>query len=179
MPAPGQNFFADAIPDLRPAEESLPPTFWEQHGQTILLAGLTVVLVLTLLILWRRRKLPAASVSPEQIARETLRKLEGAPDNSVLAGLVLHALRQYIPAALVWPPGELTADEIVLRLNSEKKLATELNAEIIILLQQCEQRHFFSGQLKEAGRLAARALAVVKKIEAAKVQNATPPQSQR
>jgi LPXTG-motif cell wall-anchored protein len=157
----------------------LPPTFWEHHGPIILLAGLTGILVLTLLLFWRRRRLPAVSLPPEQIARETLRKLEGAPDNSILAGLVLHALRQYIPAALAWPPGELTAGEINLRLGSEKKFAAELNEEITVLLQQCEQRQFFSGRLEEAGRLAARALAVVEKIEATKKQNSTPLANQR
>jgi len=178
MPVSGHLYFADAIPELRPAEGLLPPTFLEQHGQTIMLAGLTGILVLVLWLFWRRRKLPAVSLPPEQVIRKTLRGLEGVLDNSVLAGLVLQALRQYIPAALAWPRGELTADEMIFRLGSEKKFAAELNEEITGLLRECEQKQFCSRRLDGAGRLAARALAVVEKVEAAKMQNAKPPVSQ-
>jgi len=73
------SIIADAIPELRPAEELLPTPFWEQHSQTVLLAGLAVVLLVTLLF-WRRRKPPAGTLPPAQIASEALRKLEGARD---------------------------------------------------------------------------------------------------
>jgi len=169
--------FADAIPELRPAEGLLPPTFWERHGLELLLLVLLGMLLL-LLFLWARWKVAAALPTPEQIVRKTLLPLETAPENSILAGLVLKALRAYLPAALAWPPGERTVDEIILRLQVEPKLAAELNAEIASLLRHCEQRQFFTGRLGRDGRLASRAQVIVEKVAAVTGQNSTLPAPQ-
>jgi hypothetical protein len=164
--------FAGAIPDLQPIEELLPPTFWEQHRNTILLGSLLTIVIAVAVVWWFRRMRPAVKLPPAEIARAALQKLELGPDNGYLAGLVLKALQKYLRAAIsTLPRGELTVDEIIPQLQKEKSLTPELKQEIAALLRQCEQCHFFSGRLETSGKLATRALDVIGKIEAARVES--------
>lgn len=166
---------AEVIPDLQPVEDLLPPTFWERHGELVLLACLLVGLLLMLAPRWRRRARSSPPRAPASVARETLWRLEGAPDNSYLAGLVLQALRQYFGASLVARPGTgRTADEIIIQLQSEKSIGPELKGEIVELLEHCQQRHFYSGRLTLEAGLAMRALIVVEKLEAFKLSTTSP-----
>jgi hypothetical protein len=161
---------AEVIPVLQPVEDLLPPTFWERHGQTVLQACLLIGLLLILALSWRRRARSVPPPVPASVARETLWRLVGAPDNSHLAGLVLQTLRQYLGATLAARPRtERTADEIITQLQSEKAIRPELQGEIIGLLQQCQRRHFYAGHLALETGLATRALIVVEKLEAAKL----------
>ena len=172
--APALWSFAAAIPDLRPIEELLPPTFWEQHRVAILLGGLLGLAILAVAV-WRfRRVRPVVVLPPAEVARKTLQRLEAGPDNSVLAGAVLKTLRHYLPAAIpTLSRGELTADEIVGHLDRKSSLPPELRNEISLLLRQCEQRQFFSGRQDAHTKLATRALDVIRKIEATQIHPAT------
>jgi hypothetical protein len=161
--------FAAVVPDLQPIENLLPPTFWERHGAALLGGGLLVLLLLLVgvAIGWRRRGRPAVVIPPADAARRLLQQLEGGPDNGFLAGRVLQTLRQYLVAALpVLPPGERTVEEIIPHLEMDSRLTAEVKAEIVALLRQCERRQFFTGRSEAPAGFAARALAVVGKIEA-------------
>lgn len=176
MSAPAEHFlsvFAGAIPDLRPVEELLPPTFWEQHRATVLPGALLAAGIFGVLLWWLRRARPVVVTPPAALARAALQKLESGPDNSFLAGLVLKTLRQYLPAVIpVLRHRELTVDEIIPQLQRETSLPGELKDEIAALLRQCEQRQFFSGRLDTSVRLAAGALDLISRIEAVRVEPA-------
>lgn len=173
----GFIFFAATLPELRPVEELLPPVVREQTVIIILLA------VLAGGFGWwcrQRRKSAVLTVSPGTSARTQLQELEKVPESSQLAGQVLLAIRQYIPAALGWPSAERTTDELLLQLQAEKNLPETLKAEITGLLQVCERRQFSCQSPVAIGQLASRALAVVLKIEtlefeAAQLQNRLEP----
>jgi len=166
------SVFAGVIPDLRPVEELLPPTFWEQHRVAILGGALVGTAVFTVVFWWLRGARPAVVASPAAIARAALQKLEPGPDNGFLAGLVLKVLREYLAAVIpALLRRELTVDEMIPPLQRETSLSRELKDEIAALLRQCEQRQFFSGRLHvPATKLAARSLELINKIEAARVE---------
>ena len=169
-------FISSAIPDLQPIEELLPPTFWEQHRVAILLGGLLALAIFVVVAWWLRRTRPVQVAPPADLARKALRKLETGPDNGLLAGAVLKTLRGYLPAAIpTLPRGELTADEMIVPLRHEAALAPELREEIAVLLHQCEQRQFFHGRFDTPSGLAARALALIDKVEAAQAGSSAIP----
>ncbi|MEI7728691.1 MAG: hypothetical protein WCO56_03935 [Verrucomicrobiota bacterium] len=169
--------FGSTLPDLRPIEELLPPTIWEQYGGAILLVGLLSLLVLATVVWWCRGTRSVVTPSPADIAREALRKLEFEPDGSALAGSVLQTLRHYLPAVIpMLPRGELTADEIAGQLSQQSSLTVELKDDITALLRQCERRQFDARNRATSPRLVADALLVVGKIETARVKRQdTPP----
>ncbi len=161
---------AEVIPDLRPMEELLPPTFREQHGSAILLMGLLALVVSMATVWWRRRVRPTVLQPPVAVALEALRKLESEPENGALACSVLQVLRRYFAGVMPkWPHRDLTAEEMVLQLNLDSFLHPELINEITALLRRCEQRQFYTGRLLTS-RLAGCALGVVRNIEAARAK---------
>lgn len=156
-------FFADAIPDLLPAEAPLPPTSWEQDR---LAPGLILFAALLMaFFLWQKRRNQPAHLSPTQIASKKLQELQTAPNNSYLAGLVLQVLRQYLSAKLAWPATELNAEEIVSHVREEKDLPSDLANEIAALIYQCQERQFSAGRMENVNELPSRSLAVIQRIE--------------
>lgn len=166
---------AGALPGLRPIEDLLPPTFGERYGVPLLLCLLGALMVSAAAAWWFRRARPAVASSPAEAARSVLGQLVSEPDDGALAGSVLKTLRHYFPAVCpALPRGELTAGELATLLGRELAWAPELKAEATVLLRQCERRQFQSGRRPEAARLAARALDLIGKIEAARAASPAP-----
>jgi hypothetical protein len=164
------SVFASVIPDLRPVEELLPPTFWEKHRGAILSGAFLAALVFVVAFRWLRRTRPVTVTPPATVARTTLQELKTAPDNGFLAGVVLNALRQYLESLVpALQRRKLTVDEIIRQLERETSLPHELQNEIAILLRQCERWQFSKGRRDLPAKLANRALDLIARIEATRV----------
>ena len=167
------------IPDLRAPENPLPPGVWEQHGESLGVTGLLLLVGVVGWVWWSRRPKRRMPVSPLAVAREQLRPLVGQAETGALAGQVGRTMRGYLMATVkTLPPGELTADEIAVRLPVVAPwLGKELLSGVIQLLQECDRLKFstlpVAGPLNLAGR-AQDLLDKLAAVQAAEAQRVPP-----
>lgn len=168
----------ESIPDLRPPENVLPPSFWEQHGGLMVVGG---VLLLTVAIVgfWCfRRRTQSATPSPLSIAREGLLQLANQPGSDVVAGQVGGLLRRYLVASFkTLPPAELTADELAARLPRVAPwLGAELLGQVTSLLTECDRLKYAHppGPVPNPAQRAVELLERVASVQAAE-QRRVPP----
>jgi len=145
------------IPDLRPPENPIAPTLWqqisEQHRTAAIVTGVLLLAVAVLLVWWWRRPRRRPPVMAASVAREQLRQLAALPEDGALAGQVARVLRTYLTAAVrTLPQAELTAEEIAGRLPAAAPwLGTALIAEINVLLRECDRMKFASAPAAKGG----------------------------
>jgi hypothetical protein len=168
----GLSLFAqastNALPALAPPYGEIPPTFWEQHGTMILVAG-TAVITLTVLILWKlfQPKQPEI-LAPEILAREALTKLLRQSEDGIFLSEVSQILRRYVIAAFELPAAELTTTEFCAALAASKKIGTELSGFISNFLRACDERKFSTSHAAAPLNAATRALELVALTENAR-----------
>jgi hypothetical protein len=161
-------------PTLSPAYPEIPPTFWEQHGSTILVGGITLI-VLAVLILWKMfQPRPAVILPPEIVAREALAKLLRQPEDGELLSEVSQNLRRYVVAAFELPASELTTTEFCAALAGSEKISAELAQAISNFLRECDERKFSPACSTAPFNAAARALELVDLAEKRRTQISTP-----
>lgn len=163
---PGAVTAADILPDLYPPEELVKPTFWEQYGSLMALAGLVMLALGWFIFLWLRRPRPVVEEPPAIRARRVLQELSLKPEDGEVAGQVSRTVRKYLLSAAALPPGELTSEEIAWRLQQDESFEQELRLKTVELLRQCDAVKFSTVPPRSPANLAARALALVDKIEA-------------
>jgi hypothetical protein len=130
------------MPELKPPHGELPPSFWEQYGWVVLIAGIVGVVLLAGLILLLSRPKPMAPTLPEALARQTLDLLRGRGENGEVLVNVSRILRGYLVFALGLPPTELTTTEICAALEATPMIPPEMASGIGKFLQQCDERKF-------------------------------------
>jgi hypothetical protein len=158
----------NALPALAPPYGEIPPTFWEQHGTMILVAGITAI-ALAVLISWKIfHPKPPVILPPEVLAREALTKLLRQPEDGKLLSNVSQILRRYVTAAFELPAAELTTTEFCAALAASVKVGTEPAQTISDFLRACDERKFSTSPAAAPLNAATRALELVALTENAR-----------
>jgi hypothetical protein len=168
------NYVPGKIPDLRPPQGPLPPTYWEQHGSVIILGALAALVALAVLIWLVRRPKPVVTVSPGVAARQALAALRGQPEDGPRAAAASQHLRSCVQAALQLPPGERTPEELLASVRGDARVSSDLVSRLGALLQECDARAFAPVPPPGQPALVERALGVVAQFEAAGAPVAAP-----
>ena len=160
----------ETIPDLRPPENPVAPTFLEQHQGAVGFGGAVLLVVVVFLIWWWRRPRLVSLVPPVEVARQNLFLLAKLPEDGALAGHVSRVLRNYLAAALPeLSLAELTPEEIAAQLPGVAPwLAVTVKAEVITLLRECSRLKFSSVPVSVTLKPVARAQQLVEQIESAR-----------
>jgi hypothetical protein len=155
---------------LRPPYGELPPTFWQQHGPTLILATPAVVLIAAIFTWLMLRPRPAAIPPPEIQARRALEDFLSRPENGAVLSKISQILRGYLVAAFDLPPGEPTTAEFCRIISSQARIGAELSSAVSEFLRQCDERKFSPQPPAEPLGGASRALELVALGEARRAQ---------
>ena len=190
LPSSALALDTNKIPDLRPPLTELPPTFdelprlfFEQHFQQIVWLGPLAIIGVLLLI--RVLTPPPWTIArPGALARRALKALRGRPDDVAIASEVARQLRRFTQVTLNLPPGELTTEELLSALRHQlfaPSPSPELHDALARLLRDCDALHFAPVTPAVGPGFAARALEIVRQIEAqlqkTSIQSAAVPES--
>lgn len=156
---------ADKIPKLAPPYPELPPTFWEQHGNAIIISGIFLVALVAVGLWLCLRKKPVAIVPAEVQARSELKALQALPEDGAVLSKTSQALRRYFIAAFALPPGEYTTAEFCRIVSGHEKIGAELSSSVVALLRSCDENKFSPMSTTPLGA-AARALELIERGEA-------------
>lgn len=155
------------IPDLRPPEELIPPTFWEQHGGMVVAGAALVVVALSIAVWLLRRPKPALPpVPPEEQARRALGALKDRPEDVALVDEVSRILRSYLQTVFLPGREELTTEEMHAELSRRTGLPPEMLAALRELLKECDARKFAPVPPPAPRGGVSRALDLVDRLEA-------------
>ena len=130
------------IPKLRPPHPEIPPTFLEQHGMQMVIAGLALLGFVALVVWLVTRPKPPIIVPPEVQARQALEALRSAPADGAALSRVSQILRRYIIAAFQLPPGEITTTEFCRALTNHSSIGPEFATAATEFLRNCDERKF-------------------------------------
>lgn len=135
------NTAAD-IPPLNPPLPEIPPTFLEEHGTAMILAGVAVLAVLSAIIYFLLKPRPRPPVPPEDEARAALEPLRTVPETGRVLSQVSQTLRHYFTSAFGLPPVEMTTTDFALELKGSENVGPELGEATIQLLCECDEHKF-------------------------------------
>ncbi len=146
----------EAIRDIRPAVD-LPLETW----QITTIAGILLILLLTLIYLIRKRRGQRSGISiiPPDPYHKALQELESALqliqrlDQRPFATGITDAVRGYLAAVFSLPAPECTTEEVLEQLPNVALLTEELRENITYLLQQCDLAKFTKLQFEQPERL--------------------------
>jgi hypothetical protein len=130
------------VPKLVPPYSELPPTFWEQHGLTIVLSSFVGLLIVGALVWFLRRSKPVVALPPEVQARLALEALRPKVEDGAVLSQVSQILRRYLRATFELPSEELTTTEFCRVMSSHEKVGVELAAKVSDFLRRCDERKF-------------------------------------
>ncbi len=153
------------LPPLQPPHAILPPSFWEQHVWAVVAVDVLLLALLVLLILWVRRRMPAAIIPPAVLARRDLEALRDQTEDGVLLMKASVILRRYVTFACGLPPGELTSAELCQTVAARPLFSPGLAAAIADFFRQCDERKFRADPPASNLGAVVTALALVEKIE--------------
>src|SRR5204862_5572803 len=108
----------------------IPPTFWEQYGQWVVVGCIVLAVVMCLAIWFLTRPKPPQVVPAEIQAREAFEKLRAKPEDGALLSRVSQILRGYVTAAFDLPAGELTTTEFCQQIAENPRIGQELSRAI-------------------------------------------------
>jgi hypothetical protein len=145
---PGGAFAMDTNElQLLPAYGELPPTFWGQHHEGIVVVAV-MFLGLMMFLTWRWLRPKAATVlSPEQIAREALGKIARQPENGNTLSAVSQILRLYLGCVLGFPGDGMTTAEFRAALAVCPGVDARFVEAVTTLLRACDRDKFSAGQV--------------------------------
>jgi len=163
------------LPPLAPAYGQLRPTFWEQHGTAVLIAGFAFLLLAGALVWLIFRPQPPVIVPPGILAREALLRLRAQPETGQILSEISQALHRYLIAVLGLPPVESSTAEFCAMLLANEKLGSETARAVGAFLRECDARKFSPLSPPAPLNAADRALAIISDLERqwapARVQN--------
>jgi hypothetical protein len=153
------------LPPLAPAYGELQSSFWERHGNKILIGGFEYLVLAAVLawIIFRPR--PPMIVPPIVQARESLTKLLSQPENGKVLSEVSQILQHYICAAFKFPWGEMTTGEFSTALAANQQVGPELAQSVSGFLRECDERKFSTRNSSAPLNAASRALELVGQTE--------------
>jgi hypothetical protein len=155
----------NVLPPLAPAYPELPPTFWEQHQSTLIIAGFAFLAVAFLFLrVWLRPETPVI-LPPEVQARQSLAHLRNqSEDGNVLSG-VSQILRRYVGETFNLPDPGLTTAEFCSALERHPQLGSELAAVLSSFLRECDVRKFSPANPAMPFNAVSRALELIAAME--------------
>jgi hypothetical protein len=154
-------FAQEAQPSLHPPHGELPPTFWEQHGLTVILIGLVLILLAGVTVWWWRRPKPAVVLPPEVRARTALEELAGRPEDGTVLSQASQILRRYVVEAFELSPGEFTTAEFCRVTNDSDKIGDQLAGQLAGFLRECDERKFSRSDAAAPTNAVTRALELI------------------
>ena len=164
----------DAIPPLRPPHAEMPPTFWEQHGMWVVIAGILLLALVCAAVWFLTRPRPPVVVPPDVQARLALEPLREQPEDGALLSRVSQILRHYVAAAFDLPSGELTTAEVCRAIDGHASIGPELSAALSEFLRQCDQRKFSPPAPAPPFSAVAQALKLIDQAQARRLALAQP-----
>jgi hypothetical protein len=163
---------------LSPPYGELPPTFWEQHGTSIVVAGLGLIALVAFGLWLVFRPRPKKIIPPEVQAREALEKLRRQPEDGMVLSRVSQVVRNYFIAAFQLSPGEFTSAEFSRELARSDKINSELSMVVVEFLRDCDARKFSMTTGSTNVDAANRALNLVEQAERRRAQLLQPSETQ-
>jgi hypothetical protein len=160
----------DAIPPLRPPRGEIAPTFWEQNGAWIIIAGVLLLGVIAAAVWWLMRPRPAVVLPPEVLARKALEPLRQRAEDGEVLSQVSQILRRYVSVAFGLPPGEMTTADFCRAIADQGWLGADLSATLGGFLRQCDERKFAPSAPTTALGAVAQASKLIELAEARRVQ---------
>jgi hypothetical protein len=156
---------ASEIPPLLPAYGELPPTFWELHQTTIIVAGFAFLALVFLFLKTMLRAKTPKILSPEVEARQALTSLQNEPEDGNTLSTVSQILRRYVSKAFNLPNHELTTSECCVALARNESIGADLSEKISSFLRECDVRKFSPAHLAAPIAPVHRALELVELAE--------------
>lgn len=127
---------------LVPPYGEMQPTFWELHGEAVIvITGALVVAVVCavwLALLPRRVEPPA----PVLVARKELAQLSRRPEDGACLSAVSQVLRRYFISAFRLADGELNTSEFSAAIAAKPEIGAELAKPLADFLRECDERKF-------------------------------------
>ena len=139
LPLQGQT---NIMPALQPPYGELPATFWEQHGTSVVVAGLGMIALVAFGVRLFFRPKPKIIIPPEVQARQALTALRELPEDGAVLSRVSQTVRNYFIAAFQLSPGEYTTAEFGRTLAGCEKLDDALTTVATDFLRGCDARKF-------------------------------------
>lgn len=155
----------NALPSLAPPYGEMGPTFWEQHGNgmlVIIFASIAVVGAILWIVL--RPKVPVV-VPPEVSARESLGRLARQPETGNVLSEISQTLRRYAVAAFGLPGGQSTTKEFSEALAGSEKVGPDLARTVSTFMRECDERKFSPAHPGTPLQAADRALEIILEME--------------
>lgn len=132
----------EEIPPLLPPRGEMPPTFGEQYGVWLVLAGIVAFLLVCGAVWFLLRPRPATVIPPAAQARTELEQLRQKPEDGAVLTRVSQVLRRYVAAAFGLTPEERTTAEFCNALGSVEEVGPELSSDLTRFLKECDIRKF-------------------------------------
>ena len=132
----------NALPALLPPYGELPPTFWEQHTTSIVVAGLGMIALVASGLWLIFRPKPKIIIPPEVQARQALEILRQQPEDGVVLSRVSQVVRNYFIMAFQLAPGEFTTAEFSRALSGHEQIGAELSTAVAGFLRDCDDQKF-------------------------------------
>jgi hypothetical protein len=127
---------------LAPPYPEIQPTIWETYHWAIMIGGIFFLSALGLLLWGIFKSKPAATQTPEDMARVALAKLSGRPEDGACLSQISQTLRHYFSVAFQLPAGEMTTAELVAILAAHDGVGADLGKRASHFLLECDQRKF-------------------------------------
>ncbi len=156
----------NVLAKLLPLYGEVPPTFWEQRGALVVVAGL-VVLALSAFIIWRLLCPKSKVILPPAVqARTALEVLRQIPEDGATLSHISQILRSYFIAAFQLPRGELTTAEFSRAISGHEQIGAELVASVVGFLGRCDEQKFSPTKIVASSGAVDQALALIAQGEA-------------
>jgi hypothetical protein len=163
--AANTNNLPDPASSLQPPRGEILPTFWEQYGTWIMLAGVLLTGAIALVVWLGTRPKPAVPVPWSVQARRQLEPLRGQPEDGRLLSEVSQIVRHYIAAAFGLSSDEATTSEFCRTLAACEKIGTELSADLSSFFKECDLRKFAPTPPASAYGVVGRSLKIIEVAE--------------
>ena len=159
----------EELPKLQPPLGEIPPTFWEQHGTTVMVSVSVAILLLALVVWLLLRGKPPVVLPPEVQARTALEALLQMPEDGKVISRASQILRRYVQTVFQLPAGEPTTTEFCQLMAGHSDIDEELAKALADFLHQSDERKFKSVSLPAFG-VVSRALRLVEQAEVRRKQ---------
>lgn len=155
---------------LNPPLPELSPTFFEQYGAWMLVAGIFFLTVLGTAIWFLLRPKPPVVEPIEVETRRELRMLKRLPEDGRTLSWISQILRKYFARAFDLPPGEMTTTEFCDALSRNDKIPPGLATETSDFLRRCDAIKFSAETESPLEGAVARAMELVERAEARRAE---------
>ncbi len=132
----------EEIPPLLPPRTEMPPSFGEQYGLWLILAGIFVLVLVCGAIWFLTRPKPARIIPPAVEARTALEPLRQQREDGAVLTRVSQVLRRYVAEAFGMPQEERTTAEFCQALARVEHVGPDLSKDVSRFLKECDIRKF-------------------------------------